>query len=929
MGTRIYGNLNVDGQRSIEIVEPDDRRGAGKRRGGFVAGTLTAAGLGRSSPFSRNIGGVVATPDGSPLGNGNWACAAGPEILPSEQIKVPLDVGTAYMFQHFINNPALGEYDSKVTAEFNTQKQVMQHQVAFDLYQNSESVLNLLVPARIVLPVRTGAVAAGGATIIGGGTATGAVLNPGDGKYIQFDGSVANSLTFQFNPADLQAAFGNADNSLIKGRIVGLAIRYVAWKDDDSEAVPGEGFRVEVHDSTLARTVELGSWLVQNYRNNSTFETRDLGETNPIARGKTVWPSHDLMPFTIEDMQMMGTANNDAALNNRFFFIITGLEGDLTQQIINFDYIELLVDVIPEQRYSAAIRQVSNANALAVANTGSYTKDVTMRLPISSGFSVPLLNVSGDYFLVVREARPPDISDYYRAMFTGALQVGPMEPYGPSLEILGVLQERAADQVTIGNIKQLYTTKSAVVNDQSVAATRIAFTEYRLAVAHYVSSQVATFGAFWASYRNMAAYNIQRVYTGQSRVQRVWLQGGVEYDRVRALIQPTTLVTEAIQLQVYTNSFVLVANTLQYSPTDIRDGYVDQRNANGWYEILVPLVTPFTPTSDGYYYIAASSAEEEGSPWLVAAAEPMGMQPYFSFDVPGTAVPFGTNSQIVDYAMVLGCNPGVPEAPDVSLIEFALVDNACGIESVDYNRVEWVSDGNWDQYVVVYKTSLNSTFDAASDVFVAGVEGTEHSFDHTAVPWDVTVQYAIVGHRGWDLSQTLGDYSAGTVITSGGHAKLGITEVPQAGDDSTRFSVYTPTTESGPVEISWEYLTQVEKVTLHNENYSRPLVPREDLGRSFTINLLAGYLQVCTAGVPYALTRGQRTLDGAALDFLQSLARVSSVLVQFPGGTVGRYIMELGSMVGSTQFGVFSAEVTFTQRAPSLLNLLGLRRTTR
>lgn len=929
MGTRFYGNHNGDGQRPIEIVEPDDRRGASKRRGGFVAGTLTATGLGRSSSISRNIGGVVATQDGTPLGNGNWPCAAGPEILPSEQIKVPVDVGTAYMFQHYINQPAQGEYDSKVTAEFNTQKQVMQHQVAFDLYQNSQSVLTQFVPTRLVLPVRTGAVAAGGATIVGGGTATGAVLNPGDGKYIEFDGSVANSLTFQFNPASLQAAFGNADNSLIKGRIVGLAIRYVAWKDDDSEAVPGEGFKFEVHDSTLARTVELGSWLVQSYRNNATFETRDLGETNPIARGKTVWPSHDLMPFTIEDMQMMGTANNDAALNNRFFFIITGLVGDLTQQIINFDYIELLVDVIPEHRYSAAIRQVSNANSLAVANTGAYTKDVTMRLPISSAFSVPLLNAQGDYFLVVREARPPDVSDYYRAMFTGALQVGPMEPYGPSLEILGVLQERAADQVTISGIKQLYTTKAAVVNDQINSPTLGAFTEYRLAVAHYVSSQVATFGAFWASYRNMAAYNIQRVYTGQSRVQRVWLQGGVEYDRVRVLLQPTPLVTENIQIQVYTNTFTLVANTLQYSATDIREGYADQRNANGWYEILVALVTPFTPSSDGYYYIAASSAEAEGSPWLIAAAEPMGMQPYFSYDVPGTAVPFGTNSEIVDYAMVLGCNPGTPEAPDVSLIEFALVDNACGIPSIDYNRVEWVSDGNWDQYVVVYKTSLSSAFAVASDVFTAGVEGTEHSFDHTAVPWDVTVQYAIIGHRGWDLSQTLGTYSAGSVITSGGHAKLGITEIPQANDDSTRFAVYSPTSDSGPVQISWEYLTEVEKVTLHNENYSRPLVPREDLGRSFTVNLLAGYLLVCDSGVPYDLTPGQRSLDGSALDFLQSLARVASVYVQFPGGMVGRYIMELGSMVGTTQFGVFSAEATFTQKAASLLNLLGYRRNTR
>lgn len=921
MGTMRFGNLNSSGMRpALVVTTPEQRQ---RMSDASITGSIAAPGTAGS-----NTGGVVATQDGTPLGNPNWSCAAGPEVLPSEQVKVPVDVGTAYIFQHYINQAALGEYDSKVATEFNTQKNIMQHNVAYDLYQNIQSIQNQLIPTRVVLPIRT-AVSSGTATPTGG-TSPQCLANPGDGKYIELDSTGAGKTTMQFNPADLQTAWGNTlDTSLIKGRIVGLAIRYVAWKDDDSEAVPGEGFKFEINDTTLGRTVELGSWLVQNYQNNATFEVRDLGETNPIARGKLVWPSHDLFPFTIEDMQMMGTSNTDVSLNNRIFFILTALAGDLTQTVINLDYIELLVDVIPEQRYSAAIRQVSNASSATIANTGSYTKDVTMRLPISSAYSVPLLNPQGDYFLIVREARPPDVSDWYRAKTTGALQVGPMEPFGPSLEILGVLQERAADQVTIDDVHQLYTAKSAVVNDQVDSDTISNFTEYRLAVAHYISSQVATYGSFWAAYRNMAAYVIQRVYASQSRVQRVWLQGGVEYDRVRVLMQPTPLTTENIQFQVYTDTFALQSNTIPMSPSYIRTTYAEQVNDNGWYEILEPLVLSVIPPTDGWYYIAAVSNESQGSPWLIAAAEPMGMQPYFSYDVSGTATPFGTDSNIVDYAMVLGCDPGTPPPPTVSLIEFPLTGNACGIDSIDYNRITWTSDGNWDQYVVVYKTSLDSAFVVASDVFTAGPAGTPHSFDHTSVPWDITVQYAIIGHRGWDLSQTLGTYSAGTVISSGGHAKLGISEIPQPDDDSTRFAVYTPTADSGPVEISFEYLTQIEKVTLHNENYSRPLIPREDLGRAFSVDLLNTYLTVCVAGVENPLTPGQRTLDGAGLDFLQSLARVAAVRVQFPGGTVGRYILELGSMRGITPFGVFMAEATFTPKAAILLNLLGVRRNTR
>lgn len=854
-----------------------------------------------------NSGGIINTGDGSPLGNPNYTCAAGPEVLPSEQVKVPLDVGTSYIFQHYINASGLGVAQTKVTAEFDSSKKIQQHNVAFDLYQNVQSIEDTFTPTRIVLPLRT-AVSAGGFTLQGGAATTPqALANPGDGKYVSYDSLTAGSVTLQFNPLQLETDWTS-------GRIVGLALRWVTWKDDDSEAVPGEGFKVQINDTTLTRTVELGSWLVQEYQNNAQFITHDLGETNPIARGKTVWPARDLHPFTVEDLIGMNAANN------RTFFIISALAGDITQTTVNLDYIELLVDVIPEQRHSCAIRNVSNARADTLTNTTAYDKDVELRYPLSSSFGVALsTNPLDDYFLVVREARPADTSDYYRAKITGALTVGPMESFGPSLLILGVLQTRGADQLTLGSVKQLYTSKSAVVNDQVDPATIEPFTEYRMAVAHYVTGAVVAAGSFWAAYRNLSGGELSRVYSGQARVQRIWLKGGVTYDRVRALIKPYPTTNGDAQFQVYNTVLVLETSTPTFTAASIR-AMADE--GNGWREVNMGLSVPITPASDGWHYLALTSTTGSGQPWLVAAAEPMGMQPYFSYDVPADGIAFGTNANIVDYAMLLACDPGTPAAPQVAAVPVALVGNACEIANITYNHLIWTADGKWDQYVLVYKTSTNPNFVIASNVIDSPIAGTVITYNHYAVPWDVTVQYALVGHRGFDLSETLGTFDAGTFLASGS-SKLGISEIPQPNDNTISYSVYTPTSESGELEIEFTYLTPMDKVSLHAEDYQRVLVPREDLGRAFTVNLLVTQLTACTGAVLNSLTPGQRSLDGSAMDFLQGIARYANVFVQFPGGVVRMYIMELGTMRGYTTHGVFATEVTFTPRAAILLGLLG------
>lgn len=897
---RYYTNLaGVTPSPLVVMPTPAPRKGRG-----YVLGTPAAI----NNPLPNGpgqTGGLTTAGDGNPLGNPNYPCAAGPEILPSEVISLPLDVGTGYVFQHYLNASGLGQSLCRATAEFSPLRDLQQHYVSFDLYRNREALESIDEPTVVVLPLRSASITNPGTGNIlrNAATALEALSTPQDNKYIESDSSVAStSITLAFDPTELSTNWTN-------GRIVSVGLRYIAWKDDDSEPTPGEGFLLTYVDTGIASSVGAGIYLINDYQRDATFQTKYLGEVNLAPRGKTMWPAHDLHPYTVEDLVSMSAAEN------RVFLRIEPQPGDLTQTTTYYDYFELVVEVIPEYRYCCAVRYVSNIWGDA-NNDESYSNDVVWRYPLSSSFTIPLpTDITGDMFLVVRESARQSESDYYRARTSGRLLVAGSESYGPSLEILGVQQTRSADEsIELGELGQIWTYKVAVTDQQTVPTTFKDITDTRLSVAHYNPALVSTAGAFWASYRGMAGLEFQRVYTGQPRTQRVWLDGGTTYAYLRALVQPTSQSNGSIQWQVYDNALLMVSSTASYTVDQIR---ADTDEGNGWREVLLPLSIPITPFADGWYYLNVVSDSGVLQPWLIAAAEPTGLQPYFSYDVSPDGIGSGT-ARIIDYAMILTCEPPAIPAPDVTLVPLALDHESCGLTDVTVVNVEWVADGSWDQYVVVTRTAPDTTFVIKSLALRSEAAGETMTFVDTAPAWDHTTEYAIIGFRHFDLHNVISAYAPGVLIPSQG-AVLGISTL---GRDPYVVSLYVPVTESGSVEISWENLTPMETVPLHNRDYQRPLVSVEDRGLSFSVTVLVEHLAVCNGVVPETLSRGQRSLNPTVWDTLVELANWGRLWVQFPDGIVRSYSMRLGSMRTITENGLFSAELIFTPFSGSELGLV-------
>lgn len=903
MGTFLYSNLNNAGQHpslSLSLAEQRHRGNAAS-----VFGSIAAPGLAGS-----NADGVVTTGSGTPLGNPNFPCAAGPEILPSETAFVPLDTGTAYIFQHRLNASGAGNSFCRATAEFAPFTDMQQHFVAFDLYTNQQSIQFIDAPTTVVLPLRTatGTNPGTGTILTGAATVLEALQTPGDNKFVSLDPTVVGTyLQLAFDPTELATNWQY-------GRIVSIGLRYVAWKDDDSAPTPSECFNVYAKNTALINEKGIGTYLIQDYRHDSTFATKYMGETNPIPPSKVAWPSHDLHPFTVEDMLDMGSGINE------FFWKIEPAYIDLAQTTTNFDYFELVVEVIPEYRRSCAIRYVSNIWGDA-NNNGSYQNDVVWRYPFSSSFTTPLpTNLTNDLFLVVREAVPASESDAYRARTTGQLAVAGMEAYGPSLQIKSVLQTRSADEIyellqqNPNDVGQIMTYKSAVTDQQVVPTTLELFNEYRLSVAHY-SPSVTTAGSFWASYRGMSGLEFQRVSDVSPRFQRVWLEAGVTYGWVRALTQPTGQAFGSIQWTVYNSAAVLVASTPTYSVATVR---ARPDEGNGWRELLVQLDTPVIPLVSDWYYIQVSSDTSDTQPWLIAAAEPTGLQPYFSYDVVPTGLGSGT-ARIIDYAMILTCTPPAIPAPTVGLEVAQLTNSSCGITQLTYPSVTWTPDGSYDQYVVVARTAAISTdYKVKSQAIFSGPAGVPMVFYDAAPAWDTVTEYAVIGHRGFDQYEAISAYAAGIVIPSQG-AVLGIATITQI---PNLIGVYAPVSDSGAVEISWENLSPTEIVPLHNRDFQRSIHSIEDRGMSFSVNVLVDHFALCTDGEPSDLTVGQRSLDREVWDSLLFFANSGRVWVQFPGGRVESYIMTIGSMRTITENGIFSAELNFVRSAGSDLGIV-------
>jgi hypothetical protein len=825
---------------------------------------------------SRNVGGNQFSATGGPNGNPNYPCFAGAEILPIASVTVPVDLGTRYDFHHYLNPASLGTSRGTATAAFDDTHTARQlHTVAFELYARGNGLTNDTITTHH-LPLRR--VDAGAdAVVVGGGTALDALLSPG-GSYVEMDGlDAAPSVRLWFDPATLVA--NNAGS-----RVVRVGLRWLAWKDDSATETPGEGFSVQYRDlgSPIVSHAEYGNWLVQDKRVKSQFVTRWLGETNRRPRGYGAFAGYRRSPFTIVDLYHMSVVGGEQAS-----WLIVGQEGyDSSQTTTYLDYVEMVVETVPERRTGTAYRLVSNMDPTIDSSDYTWTAITEWRYSLDAAFLVQL--TGSEYTMTVREAIPADGSDRYRAAPDGAFLYTSSEAIGPSLQMKGITQPR-------NTLYPQIDLDIATISNGVLVGVPQDFDEYNLAAAHFDAADFGNTSSFWATYEELGSPYSLAISLGFSDIIDILVDGSTTFTRIRLFAYPDELTNADLIINVH--QFGVLLATASVSPATIA---ALEPNGGEWREFELILSAPITPSS-GQVQVTVASNAPSLAPWYVSAARVLGGQELFGYPDDGTAA--------VDYAVVLVCEPTEPPAPTLTPIPSDPGDAACGIDNFFSYLTSWLSDDTIVRYSV--QRSLDGT--TWEDIAIVDnpmqITADEPSwptlgyFDY-GTPWDVTVYYRLGAFRVADQTITYGPSTAGTPLASQG-AVIGFSNGQQR-------MVYVPTTESGSLTTTWTDMTPSELVQLHGESYSRALQAPEDRGLSFTQNLLIARLFVCADGEVESLTVGQRSLSPDPYTLLLAFAKLLYVDVRFPGGDTRRMKLQLGGMQVRNQFGVFMAEVSLT-----------------
>lgn len=870
MSTRKYMTNSAGVTPSLTVVTPARRT---SRPSGRISGTVGGY-VNNVTPGSPGqTGGERMTGSGGPLGNPNYPCIAGPEILPISSITVPIDLGTRYEFHHYLNPSAFGMQNGAATAQLAKATQRQQHTIAFELYLKDNELISDEVTT-LVLPLRRvdlGATAA----VIGGGTALEALSSPGD-AYVEFDGALSDSfVNLWFDPAELVANWS-------AGRIVRVGLRWLAWKDDSATATPGEGFNVRLRDTVVSTSmVTYGNWLVNNYQRDSQYVLRWLGETNFLSRGSSVFVNPwNKNPFTVVDLRHMESGDET------LFWHLEGEPGfDSSQTHTYLDYIEMVVEVVPERRIAVGSRVVNNIVVNAVTwNDFGYDWDypVYWRYSFDTAFRVQL--TGEQYALTVREAIPSDSSDRFRAMPDGPYLYSSMEAIGPSLQLMGISQARPTQSPQLE-------TYIGTISDGILVGTPQTFEDYNLGVAHYDSAEPLS-GAFWAGYAELGSLYALSVYDGASDAFYILVDGLTTYTRVKLFAQPDELTQEYLTVGVIQNGAVL--GSVSVLPETIR-ALPDV--GGGWREFELILDVPVTPTS-GLVTLGIISITPAIAPWLVAASMPLGAEDgekRFGYYYDGLAM---------DISAVLVCEPVVPPAPDASVTAGELVDSAaCGVDEMLYYTLSWETEPGTARYEVQRRLTGATDWEV-----IAVIDNTYPDpavYYDLASPWDSSIDYRIGSYRSADRLLTYGPITTAAALASHG-AVLGIS------DTNNNIMLYVPTTDTGSLSTGWTDLNKTELVQLLGEDFNRALQSPDDRGMAFSIQVIVADLHVCTDGIVEPLTVGQRSLSPEPYDLLRTFAQQPYVNVRFPGGMTRQMVLQLGNLTVRNQFGVYMAELVLT-----------------
>lgn len=830
-------------------------------------------------------------------GNPNYACIAGAEVLPLDYDNLPIDTGTQYLQTHqvFPNSYGTQRYQAGSLALFDPSgsgASYAHHTVIHEVYLSGSETVGDPVFTQDMAVVAAGV---GAGASVSSGTAADALVSVG-GAYIILPNT--GYVDVLFNPAVLTTLFFNY-------RVVRWGVQYLAWKDDSAAPGPGEGVITEWRDATAnngaGAAATISAWLVQNYKREAQFETRWIGETNPIIRGKgeiLAQNSPYNAAFTVNDLSHMAAVDQTTRIR------IYGAQGqDASQTTVYLDYIKAVVELVPERRLAHGTRLISNAPTFASSayyNATIGTTPTWSPLNTNNHWQVPA--AANTYVLGTREAMPASPADYFAnqastASGTIGRLVGYNEAIGPSWLMRTVLQPRA----TLVNPTETGQPKlsRAVINGGVIAAPPEENDQFIISIAPSDQMRFAVDGAFFPAYDfGGVAGDASEVYTASDVTTRVLVDGATTFDRVKVLIYPDELTTANLTITVEKPALT-VLGTAVLTPAQVL-AFPDV--GNGWREVSVALNVSVTPTA-GQATIRLSSTTAATAPWRIALANPMG-------SIDGYGYNAGQND--TDTAAVLQC---VLAAPDVDLATTSVTltrpDGRCLDQDIDIPQIT-VNNSSIYDWVSIERLASGP----AQPVILVEDPSSSLAVNDAAVPWDLpsgSIFYQVTGYRNADhLSTTVvvGPW-LGTATAPG--AAFGL-----ATDSGTLFA-YVPVDESS-LQVQWNPLNPVTIVPLLGVDYQIPLRAPEERGLSTSFLVLVDQLlgSCGTDEAPWAemLAPGAASMSPTPFDELRELAQVERFTLNLPGGYSQFVTLTLGTLSIRTSAGLYLAEVTLTDVVP-------------
>lgn len=845
-------------------------------------------------------------------GNTHYPCPAGPEILPVGNARALVDTGTEYLFTHdpypdSVGTKAYSPITHLVLDANLPTSSAQQHVVATDLYEEGseetydemESVVLYVAAAGID---GTNNPLVDGAWIVGGGTAADALASVG-GSYIGFDTSQPNPYVYiTFDPSLLTTLFPNF-------RVLRWGIRYLAWKDSSSPALPGEGFELEWRDSRAAGNASgifttptagsfrPGSFLVNNYENNIQYELRWAGETNQVNRAKGIPTTFNMAAgasFTVQDLEHM--ANGDQTTGIK----ITALPGDDPLQTnMYLDYIEMVVELVPERRLGTGTRKVSSQSAIYEAGFGTNflfdPADTTNYMTLTAGPKV----------MAVREALPASPSDYYAAQGpeNGTRHLGDNEAIGPAL-LLGGLDtayDTLADQPNL---------RRALLSGGIIASPPQELDTLHLAATTVDLMSYAITGSAYPAYAFFDPGNLGHIDSSVAPNQYIQVPGGQQYDSIKVLVRYDELTTGDLTLTVNKPLATPLATAV------ITKAMVDAAPKYGftdWAEVQVPLSVAITPTA-GQANVSFTATTPVGAPWIVSTA--MAQSSVYSYN----HVPTG-DLQEWDYAVVLQCPLADPtyivDATSVAIPPAGFGQYHCAPLVMENVPIITLTNADLYDYVTIQRAVGAQIFDVA----MIADPGDDYEFIDYGCPWDLgsgNIQYIIKGYRATDHRVAESNTPPLLIAPTAPGALFGL-----ASDNG--LWVYAPTSDSGDLEITYNPLNPISKVQLHGYNYQVALRSPEERGLSVSVPVLVDSLACFSRTfltpqlAPEFATKGQQAMSPTPFDPVRDLEKIKRHQLLLPGGHHRWVILDAGPMTVRTVTGSYIAEIELTDALPPSL----------